>query len=86
MSLSHCLCADVKGNSTHDGKSTNVGINVPGIPYARIDIHSFFSDRNEIVEKAFADCQRDLLSSTEEDELIGTWLLTEYVYVFLSFS
>lgn len=52
-------------------------ITVPGIPYARIDCHSFFSDRNEVVEKALTDCQRDLLSSTEEEELVGTWLLTE---------
>lgn len=55
------------------------GINVPGIPYTRIDCHTFFSDRNEVVERALADCQRDLLSSTEEEELVGTWLLTEYV-------
>ncbi|XP_031788137.1 tumor protein p63-regulated gene 1-like protein isoform X2 [Nasonia vitripennis] len=53
------------------------GISVPGIPYTRIDCHTFFSDRNEVVERALADCQRDLLSSTEEEELVGTWLLTE---------
>lgn len=67
--------------AAEDGKPSSSkatpGISVPGIPYNRIDCHTFFSDRNEVVEKAFEDCQRDLLSSTEEDELLGTWLLTE---------
>ncbi|KAJ8683261.1 hypothetical protein QAD02_019053 [Eretmocerus hayati] len=58
-------------------KGESIPAGVPGIPYARIDCHTFFSDRNEVVEKALSDCQRDLLSSTEEDELVGSWMLTE---------
>ncbi|XP_011497520.1 PREDICTED: tumor protein p63-regulated gene 1-like protein isoform X2 [Ceratosolen solmsi marchali] len=61
-------------DSTSKGASA---IKVVSIPYTRIDCHTFFSSRNEVVERALADCQRDLLSCSEEDELIGTWLLTE---------
>ncbi|XP_023315696.1 tumor protein p63-regulated gene 1-like protein isoform X5 [Trichogramma pretiosum] len=66
---------DAGVTSSSDANSVPVG--VPGIPYTRIDCHTFFSDRNDVVERALADCKRDLLSSAEEDELIGTWMLTE---------
>ncbi|XP_058797466.1 tumor protein p63-regulated gene 1-like protein [Phymastichus coffea] len=72
---------ELNSQAVKDSKPNNSkakpGISVPGIPYVRLDCHTFFSDRNEVVEKAFADCQRDLLSSTEEDEFVGSWLLTE---------
>ncbi|XP_033327489.1 uncharacterized protein LOC117221032 isoform X4 [Megalopta genalis] len=49
---------------------------VSNIPFKHIDIHSFFSDRNEVVEKALKDCQ-DSLINEEEKDLAGSWLLTE---------
>ncbi|XP_014214254.1 tumor protein p63-regulated gene 1-like protein isoform X2 [Copidosoma floridanum] len=77
----------LESQNVRDGKETSTertlpgpGVplaGVPGIPYARIDCHTFFSDRNEVVEKALADCKRDLLTSTEEEEFVGAWFLTE---------
>jgi hypothetical protein len=75
---------DIKGSKNTLG-STSKGassVKVVSIPYNRIDCHTFFSYRNEVVERALADCQRDLLSCSEEDELIGTWLLTEYINLY----
>ncbi|KAG7205163.1 hypothetical protein KM043_018257 [Ampulex compressa] len=50
--------------------------NVSNIYFKHIDIHSFFSDRNEIVERAFTDCQENLINE-DDGEIIGSWLLTE---------
>lgn len=78
---------DVKDNQRTHNVAGTVPITVPGIPYARIDCHTFFSDRNEVVEKALEDCKRDLLSSTEEEELVGSWMLTEYaLFILQNFS
>ena len=46
------------------------------IPFKHIDIHSFFSDRNEVVDRALKDCQESLINEEEKD-IIGSWLLTE---------
>ncbi|XP_053983817.1 tumor protein p63-regulated gene 1-like protein isoform X1 [Hylaeus volcanicus] len=50
--------------------------NVCNIPFKHIDIHSFFTDRNEVVERALKDCQ-DSLINEEEKDVVGSWLLTE---------
>ncbi|XP_076236378.1 tumor protein p63-regulated gene 1-like protein isoform X1 [Calliopsis andreniformis] len=44
------------------------------IPFKHIDIHSFFSDRTEVVERALQDCQESLIN---EEDIVGNWLLTE---------
>ncbi|XP_043509402.1 tumor protein p63-regulated gene 1-like protein isoform X1 [Frieseomelitta varia] len=49
---------------------------VSNIPFKHIDIHSFFSDRNEVVDRALKDCQESLINEEERD-IIGSWLLTE---------
>ncbi|CAK9826694.1 Tumor protein p63-regulated gene 1 protein [Anthophora retusa] len=49
---------------------------VSNIPFKHIDIHSFFSDRNEVVDRALKDCQNNLINEEERD-IIGSWLLTE---------
>ncbi|XP_076652330.1 tumor protein p63-regulated gene 1-like protein isoform X2 [Halictus rubicundus] len=53
-----------------------VSRDVSNIPFKHIDIHSFFTDRNEVVEKALKDCQETLIND-EEKEIAGSWLLTE---------
>ncbi|XP_063989850.1 tumor protein p63-regulated gene 1-like protein [Diachasmimorpha longicaudata] len=50
--------------------------NVASIPFRHVDVHSFFSDRNEVVERAIKECQETLLTD-QTDEIVGTWLLTE---------
>lgn len=77
--LLYYMCTDDVINTTDTAStSTGVPIGVPSIPYTHLDCHNFFSDRKEVVERALADCQRDLLSSTEEEQFVGSWLLTEY--------
>ncbi|XP_044008168.1 tumor protein p63-regulated gene 1-like protein isoform X1 [Aphidius gifuensis] len=56
--------------------SSSSASHVPSIPFKHVDVHSFFSDRHELVEKAIKDCQ-DTLATDQDDEIIGTWLLTE---------
>ncbi|CAL7942524.1 unnamed protein product [Xylocopa violacea] len=46
------------------------------IPFKHIDIHSFFADRNEVVDRALKDC-REFLINEEENNIVGSWLLTE---------
>ncbi|XP_034949925.1 tumor protein p63-regulated gene 1-like protein [Chelonus insularis] len=50
--------------------------NILSIPFKHIDVHTFFSDRNEVVERAIKECQ-ETLSTDQNDEIVGTWLLTE---------
>ncbi|XP_066595266.1 tumor protein p63-regulated gene 1 protein-like [Prorops nasuta] len=57
-------------------KNTVTPKNLPSIPYQHIDTHTFFSDRNEVVEKALKDCQERLITDLNE-EIVGSWLLTE---------
>ncbi|KZC09177.1 PREDICTED: tumor protein p63-regulated gene 1-like protein [Dufourea novaeangliae] len=51
-------------------------MDISNIPFKHIDIHSFFSDRNEVVERAMHDCQESLINEEEKD-IAGSWLLTE---------
>lgn len=51
--------------------------NVCHIPFKHIDVHTFFTDRNEVVERAINDCTENLIKENN-DELVGSWLLTEY--------
>ncbi|XP_051163944.1 tumor protein p63-regulated gene 1-like protein isoform X1 [Leptopilina boulardi] len=48
---------------------------VSNIPFRIIDVHNYFSDRAEVIERALKDCQKELIHN--EETLIGTWLLTE---------
>ncbi|XP_074108568.1 tumor protein p63-regulated gene 1-like protein isoform X2 [Cotesia typhae] len=49
---------------------------VLSVPYKNIDVHTFFSDRDEVVERAIKECW-ETLATDQNDEIIGTWLLTE---------
>lgn len=51
-------------------------MDVSNIPFKHLDIHSFFSDRNEVVARALKDCQENLINEDEKD-VLGSWLLTE---------
>ncbi|KAK0175673.1 hypothetical protein PV327_009405 [Microctonus hyperodae] len=70
---------ELRDESYNQENSTNAATarsNVPSIPFKNIDVHTFFSDRNEVVERAVKECH-DILSTDQNDEIIGTWLLTE---------
>ncbi|KAK2587799.1 hypothetical protein KPH14_003903 [Odynerus spinipes] len=45
-------------------------------PFKNVDVHSFFTDRNEVVERAVKDCH-EFIKEVSSDEVVGTWLLTE---------
>ncbi|KAG8035277.1 hypothetical protein G9C98_001767 [Cotesia typhae] len=49
---------------------------VLSVPYKNIDVHTFFSDRDEVVERAIKECW-ETLATDQNDEIIGTWLLTD---------
>ncbi|XP_018060272.1 PREDICTED: tumor protein p63-regulated gene 1-like protein isoform X2 [Atta colombica] len=49
---------------------------VCNVPFKHIDVHTFFTDRNEVVERAISDCTEKLIKQND-DELVGSWLLTE---------
>lgn len=57
-------------------QSTATAKNALNIPYQNVDIHSFFSDRSEIVERAIKDCTENLINEEERD-VLEAWLLTE---------
>ncbi|XP_031830597.1 tumor protein p63-regulated gene 1-like protein isoform X2 [Nomia melanderi] len=66
-------------NTENQGNSVNqvpASRDVSTIPFKHIDFHSFFTDRNEVVEKALKDCQESLINEEEKD-IVGSWLLTE---------
>ncbi|XP_043481040.1 tumor protein p63-regulated gene 1-like protein isoform X1 [Leptopilina heterotoma] len=48
---------------------------VSNIPFRIIDVHNYFSDREQVIERALKDCQKELVNS--EETLLGSWLLTE---------
>ncbi|XP_011633148.1 tumor protein p63-regulated gene 1-like protein isoform X2 [Pogonomyrmex barbatus] len=50
--------------------------NVCNAPFKHIDVNTFFTDRNEVVERAINDCTEKLIKQND-DELVGSWLLTE---------
>ncbi|XP_076640244.1 tumor protein p63-regulated gene 1 protein isoform X2 [Colletes latitarsis] len=64
------------GNQDNASNRIPMSKNVSNIPFKHIDIHSFFVDRNEVVERALKDCQ-DTLINEEETDIVGSWLLTE---------
>ncbi|KAI4487712.1 hypothetical protein M0802_011902 [Mischocyttarus mexicanus] len=45
-------------------------------PFKNIDVHSFFTDRKEVVERAIKDCQ-EFLKEPNSNDIVGSWLLTE---------
>lgn len=59
-------------------KRNSASKNVCHVPFKHIDVHTFFTDRNEVVERAINDCTENLIKEND-DELVGSWLLTEYV-------
>ncbi|KAK9296770.1 hypothetical protein QLX08_009297 [Tetragonisca angustula] len=63
-------------NETYNPNQVPSSRDVSNIPFKHIDIHSFFSDRNEVVDRALKDCQESLINEEERD-IIGSWLLTE---------
>lgn len=67
----------LRKNKENEGKNQAASSrDVSNIPFKHIDIHSFFSDRNEVVERALKDCQESLINE-EERNIVGSWLLTE---------
>uniref|UniRef100_A0A1B6CGL3 HSac2 domain-containing protein n=1 Tax=Clastoptera arizonana TaxID=38151 RepID=A0A1B6CGL3_9HEMI len=59
----------------NEGRSSEVAV----VPWSGQDVRSFFSHRDDIIEKALQDCSNQVI--TEEDgDLLGTWLLTEISY------
>lgn len=68
-----------KRNKENEGNISNhvpTSKDISTIPFKHIDIHSFFTDRNEVVERALKDCH-DSLINEEEKDIVGSWLLTE---------
>ncbi|XP_034190327.1 tumor protein p63-regulated gene 1-like protein isoform X1 [Osmia lignaria lignaria] len=68
-----------KRNRENEGNISNqvpTSKDVSTIPFKHLDIHSFFTDRNEVVARAIKDCQ-DSLINEEEKDIAGSWLLTE---------
>ncbi|XP_043602004.1 tumor protein p63-regulated gene 1-like protein isoform X2 [Bombus pyrosoma] len=63
-------------NETYTSSEVPSSRDLSNIPFKHIDIHSFFSDRNEVVDRALKDCQESLINE-EENDIIGSWLLTE---------
>ncbi|XP_012236216.1 tumor protein p63-regulated gene 1-like protein isoform X2 [Bombus vosnesenskii] len=63
-------------NKTYTSSEVPSSKDLSNIPFKHIDIHSFFSDRNEVVDRALKDCQESLINE-EENDIIGSWLLTE---------
>ncbi|XP_071874816.1 tumor protein p63-regulated gene 1-like protein isoform X2 [Bombus fervidus] len=63
-------------NETYTSSEIPSSKDLSNIPFKHIDIHSFFSDRNEVVDRALKDCQESLINE-EENDIIGSWLLTE---------
>jgi len=59
-------------------KRNSTSKNMCNVPFRHIDVHTFFTDRNEVVERAINDCMENLIKENN-DELIGSWLLTEYM-------
>lgn len=45
-------------------------------PFKNVDVHSFFTDRKEVVERAINDCQ-EFLKDVSSNDIVGSWLLTE---------
>ncbi|XP_076684065.1 tumor protein p63-regulated gene 1-like protein isoform X2 [Andrena cerasifolii] len=64
------------GNQGRASGQRSTSKNLVNVPFKHIDIHSFFSDRSEVVERALKDCQESLINEEERD-VVGNWLLTE---------
>jgi len=65
-------------SSDDTSKRNSTSKNMCNMPFKHIDVHTFFTDRNEVVERAINDCMENLIKENN-DELIGSWLLTEYM-------
>lgn len=52
------------------------------VPFNRENIKDFFTFRKGVVETAIQECITGLLFP-EDGEYLGSWLLTEYVYIYL---
>lgn len=66
------------GNIDDTSNQNSTVQNVCNLPFRNIEVHTFFTDRNEVVERAIHDCTETLIQQNNE-ELVGSWLLTEYV-------
>ncbi|XP_033219605.1 tumor protein p63-regulated gene 1 protein-like [Belonocnema kinseyi] len=70
----------IVNTGTKQNEETAVPISIPeskqvsNIPF-RIDFQSYFSEREEVIERALNDCQKELIQNN--GALIGSWLLTE---------
>jgi hypothetical protein len=65
-------------SSDDTSKRNSTSKNMCNVPFRHIDVHTFFTDRNEVVERAINDCTENLIKENN-DELVGSWLLTEYM-------
>lgn len=63
-------------NETYISSQVPSTRDISNMPFKHIDTHSFFSDRNEVVDRALKDCQESLINEEEKD-IVGNWLLTE---------
>lgn len=64
-----------QNTETTSGLPNSESKHVSNIPFRIIDVHNYFSDRAEVIERALKDCQKELIQNDET--LVGTWLLTE---------
>lgn len=55
------------------------------MPFNKESIKDFFTFRNGVVENAIQECITGLLFP-DDGELLGSWLLTEYVFNMLIFQ
>lgn len=52
------------------------------VPWSGENAKDFFCYRNGLVSNAVGECKKEVLTP-DDGELIGSWLLTEYVHYFL---
>lgn len=79
LTLSLISAAKSTTEDTNDtSKQNSTSANVLNVPFRHVDVNTFFTDRNEVVERAIQDCTENLIKQNNE-ELVGSWLLTEYV-------
>ncbi|XP_012530453.1 tumor protein p63-regulated gene 1-like protein isoform X2 [Monomorium pharaonis] len=63
-------------NAEDARKRNSASKNIVNVPFRHIEVHTFFTDRNEVVERAISDCTEKLIKQNN-DEFVGSWLLTE---------
>ncbi|XP_047345670.1 tumor protein p63-regulated gene 1-like protein isoform X1 [Vespa velutina] len=63
-------------DSSKTAEQTSFPKDISYVPFKNVDVHTFFTDRKEVVERAIKDCHK-FLKEISSDDIIGSWLLTE---------